>query len=45
MLIGVHPAYFWAGEVVAVCTTECWMEDEGMVVVGRGGTAQIVLDL
>ena len=45
MLIGVHPAYLWAGEEVAVCTTECWMEDEGMVVVGRGETAQIGLDL
>ena len=45
VLIGVHPAYLWAGEEVDVCTTECWMEDEGMVVVGRGETAQIGLDL
>ena len=45
MVTGVHPAYSFAGEVGACCTTECWMEDEGMVVVGRGETAQIGLDL
>ena len=45
VLIGVHPAYLWAGEEVAVCTTEYWMEGEEMVVVGRAGTAQTALDL
>ena len=45
VMIGVHPAYLWAGEEVAVCTNEWRMEDEKLVVVGWGGTAQRDLDL
>jgi hypothetical protein len=45
VLIGVHSAYLWAGEEVAVCTNDSWMEDAELVVLGRGGNAQRVLDL